>query len=72
MLLIHGIEKSALFSVVIAIAAYALTYFSIGERADKNPAGAIIPAFLLTPWWAALCAGITAHVIAVSMSMKTR
>jgi hypothetical protein len=69
---IHGIGYAALFGAICAIAVYALTYLVIGERANSYPAGAIIPAAVLTPWWAALCAGIAAHVLVVMVCNAIR
>lgn len=63
-----SVWSSAAFGAACALSVYGGTYLAIGKRANRLPAGAVVPAIFLTPWWPALCAGIAAHVVGVLMT----
>lgn len=72
MQLLESIWHSAIFGAACSLLTYSATYFTIGKRANRFPAGAVIPSIFLTPWWPALCAGLAAHGVGILVTNAYR
>lgn len=72
MVIFQSIWSSTAFGAACAFCVYGATYLALGERANRLPAGAVIPAIFLSPWWPALCAGIAVHAAGIMLTNRYR
>lgn len=59
----YSVWEIMAFSAIGSALTIVLTYATVGERAERYPAAAILAALILHPWWAALTAGLFGHSV---------
>ncbi|MFP3637705.1 hypothetical protein [Paraburkholderia sp. SIMBA_054] len=64
----HSIQIATLYGSIGGVAGYALARLSVGAKAERYPFAPIATVLFLSPWWAAVFAGLACHAACAMVS----